>query len=112
MGHLQPPGNRNPRVMIFNLTSLIVFIPLVAHPEFSAARGVHLLCAELLLYLLPHRMSSSKLATDQPGTQLHHDSTLVLDNAVSLTLSSDSLLVVGRKLNCAPTSCDEDILIN
>lgn len=57
-------------------------------------------------------MASSKLATDQPRTQLQHDSTLILDKAVSLTLSSDSVLVVGRKLNCASTSCDEDILIN
>ncbi|GLI73870.1 sphinganine kinase lcb4 [Penicillium ochrochloron] len=42
-------------------------------------------------------MSSSDLATEHPEAQLQHDSTLVVDKAVSLTLSSDSLLIVEAK---------------
>lgn len=41
-------------------------------------------------------MSSCDLAREHPEAQLEHDSTLVLDKAVSLTLSSDSLLIVGK----------------
>jgi hypothetical protein len=46
-------------------------------------------------------MSSSDLATEHPEAQLQHDSTLVVDKAVSLTLSSDSLLIVGKIHICA-----------
>lgn len=46
-------------------------------------------------------MSSSDLATEHPEAQLQHDSTLVVDKAVSLTLSSDSLLIVGKIHNRA-----------
>lgn len=46
-------------------------------------------------------MSSSDLATEGPEAQLQQDSTLVLDKAVSLTLSSDSLLIVGKMPNDA-----------
>lgn len=40
MGHLQPPRNRNPRVLIFDPTSVVIFILLV-YPslEVSVAHG-------------------------------------------------------------------------
>jgi hypothetical protein len=38
-------------------------------------------------------MPSLDAAADQPGA---HDQTLIVDNAVSLTLSTDSLQVIGQ----------------
>lgn len=47
-------------------------------------------------------MTSSDLETEHPEAPLLlHDSTVVLDKAVSLTLSSDSLLIVGKIHICA-----------
>lgn len=41
-------------------------------------------------------MSSVDATAEQSNARLDHDQTLVVDNAVSLTLGSDSLLVVGK----------------
>lgn len=40
-------------------------------------------------------MSSTDAFADQPEAQLQHDSTLFVDKSVSLSLGSDSLLIVG-----------------
>lgn len=42
-------------------------------------------------------MSSTDTSADQPETQLQHDSTLLVDKSVSLSLGSDSLLIVGTQ---------------
>jgi hypothetical protein len=58
-------------------------------------------------------MTSSDLETEHPEAPLLlHDSTVVLDKAVSLTLSSDSLLIVGTIPNCALDARDGTILVN
>lgn len=44
-------------------------------------------------------MSSTDASTEQPEAQLQHDSTLIVDKSVSLTLSSDSLLIVGKRIS-------------
>ncbi|KAJ5491158.1 hypothetical protein N7539_002725 [Penicillium diatomitis] len=60
-------------------------------------------------------MSTSDLALEQPDAQLQHDSSITVDKAVSLTLSSDSLLVLDERSNhksnrgcCAPCKSNID----
>lgn len=89
-------------MLIFDPTSVVIFILLV-YPslEVSVAHGYFCHALNYFFSLITHRMSSSDLATELPEAQLQHDSTIVVDKAVSLTLSSDSLLIVGKIHNCA-----------
>lgn len=54
-------------------------------------------------------MSSTVASTEQPEGQLQHDSTLFLDKSVSLSLGSDSLLIVGKG---SPGFMEELVFVN
>lgn len=52
-------------------------------------------CVRSLFLLISSRMSTTDDSADLPEGQLQHNSTLFVDKSVSLSLGSDSLLIVG-----------------